>query len=139
MKRKNVMRFLATAITVCMMSTNVTWASSDVSTPPVETDQEQSDMLEETGENGQEQETEGNEESTVVPEEESEFEEETENSENGIALQNEESDRARRRRADRIKGKQLEISGWSVNRRRNFPVSFCLSQCLGKREWPLCE
>ena len=127
MKRKNVMRFLATAITVCMMSTNVTWASSDVSTPPVETDQEQSDMLEETGENGQEQETEGNEESTVVPEEESEFEEETENSEN------------RRRRADRIKGKQLEISGWSVNRRRNFPVSFCLSQCLGKREWPLCE
>ena len=92
MKRKNVMRFLATAITVCMMSTNVTWAASDVSTPPVETDQGQSDVPEETGENGQDQETEGNEETTVVPEVESEPEEETENSENGIALQDEESE-----------------------------------------------
>ena len=97
MKRKNVMRFLATAITVCVMSTNVTWAASDVSVPPVVTDQEQSDVPEETGDNGQDQETEGNEESTVVPEIESEPEEETENSvsqnsENGIALQNEDEE-----------------------------------------------
>lgn len=92
MKRKNVMRFLAAAITICMMSTNVTWAASDVSPQSIATDQEQSDVPEETGENGQDQETEGNEESTVVPEVESEPEEETENSENGIALQNEESE-----------------------------------------------
>ena len=137
------------------------WAASDVSRPAGGNGSEQSDVPEETG---QDQETEGNEKSTVVPEAESEPGEETENS----VPQNSEMGllcrmrlRSRKLRSSRLqmrkivrqvkvpyqkktgrqklKGKQLEISGWSVNRRRNFPVSFCLSECLGKREWPLCE
>lgn len=72
MKKKNVMRILAAAITISMMSTNVTWAAGDISAPSVETGLEQSEVQEEA-ENSENEESHEISESTM-PEEDGQTE-----------------------------------------------------------------